>query len=84
MKFFKGLGLIFLEEVTKAVFTLAKSSAVMPATVTSDSSWAMRHKILDRIVSIFCRVAQGSQGKYSQLSLSLMVTLMNAANVNGP
>jgi hypothetical protein len=38
----------------------------------------------DRIVSIFCRVAQGSQGKYSQLSLSPTVTLMYAANVNDP
>jgi hypothetical protein len=38
----------------------------------------------DRIVSIFCRVTQGSQGKYSQLSLSPTVTLMNATNVNDP
>jgi hypothetical protein len=38
----------------------------------------------DRIVSIFCHVAQGSQGKYSQLSLSPTVTLVNAANVNDP
>ncbi len=45
----------------------------MPATATSDSSWA-----------IFCRVAQGSQGKYSQLSQLPTVMLMNAANVNDP
>jgi hypothetical protein len=38
----------------------------------------------DGIVSIFCRVAQGSQGKYSQLLPSTTVTLMNAANVNDP
>jgi hypothetical protein len=38
----------------------------------------------DRIVSIFRRVTQGSQGKYSQLSLLPTVTLMNAANVNNP
>ncbi len=29
----------------KAVFTLAKSSAIMPATATSDSSWVMPQKI---------------------------------------
>ncbi len=30
------------------------------------------------------RVTQGGQGKYSHLSLSLMVSLTNVANVNDP
>jgi hypothetical protein len=38
----------------------------------------------DRIASIFCGITQGSQDKYSQLSLLPTVTLMNATNVNDP
>ncbi len=36
----------------------------------------------DRIVSISCRVAQGGQGKYCLMSLSLTVSLTNYTNVN--
>jgi hypothetical protein len=42
----------------------------------------MQHRY--RIVSIFCRVAQGGQGKYCFMSLSLTVLLTKFANVNDP
>jgi hypothetical protein len=61
----------------------------MPAKMTSDSDmpclpwalWAGRHKLKQ---SYLCRIAQGGQGKYSQVSLSPTVSLTNIANVNDP
>jgi hypothetical protein len=58
----------------------------MPVTATPNSSY-LGHPgryNTDRIVSISCRVAQGGQGKYCFVSLTLTVSLTNFANVNDP
>jgi hypothetical protein len=44
--------------------------------------WVTRHRY--RIFLIFCHVAQGGQGKYCFVSLSLTVSLTKFANVNDP
>jgi hypothetical protein len=79
----------FLVAFLKAVFTLAKFIAIMPATATSSSHHCSclndlgRHDT-ERMVSISCRVAQGGQGKYCFMSLLLTVLLANFPNVNDP
>ncbi len=62
---------------------------IMPVTTTSNIHHCscLGHLGLrdtDRIVSISCRIAQGGQGKYCFMTLSLMVLLTNLTNVNDP
>ncbi len=50
--------------------------AMLSANIVCDVAWP--------IETILCHNAQAGQGKYSQVSLSLIVLLTNVANVNDP
>jgi hypothetical protein len=60
---------------------------IMLVTATSDSHHCscfghLGWRDTDRIVSISCCITQGGLGKYCFMSLLLMVSLTNFANVN--
>ncbi len=65
------------------MFTFAKFSAIIPATVTIVLALGGATEEIGSFL-FFCRIAKGGQGKYCFMSLPPMVSLSNFANVNDP